>query len=100
VQVPQEYPKAKNALTWAALTYVVAALASIATLVQYILIYMSGSRSRTKLEKNLKDFLKMNKSCAATCTAFLSFMTSAPLLTCRVKFQSTKKIFRAPVSRA
>lgn len=43
---PQEYPKAKNALTWAALTYVVATLASIATLVQYILIYMGGSRNR------------------------------------------------------
>jgi Zn-dependent membrane protease YugP len=41
----QEYPKAKNALTWAAMTYVVAALAAIATLVQYILIYM-GSRDR------------------------------------------------------
>jgi Zn-dependent membrane protease YugP len=39
---PQEYPKAKNALSWAALTYVVAALASIATLVQYILIFMGG----------------------------------------------------------
>jgi len=38
----QEYPKAKNALTWAAMTYVVAALAAIATLVQYILIYMGG----------------------------------------------------------
>ena len=34
-----EYPKAKNALTWAALTYVVAALASVVTLFQYILIY-------------------------------------------------------------
>lgn len=41
----QEYPKAKNALTWAAMTYVVAALAAVATLVQYILIYM-GSRDR------------------------------------------------------
>lgn len=39
-----EYPKAKDALKWAAMTYVVAALASIATLVQYILIYASGSR--------------------------------------------------------
>jgi uncharacterized protein len=39
-----EYPKAKDALKWAATTYVVAALASIATLVQYILIYTSGSR--------------------------------------------------------
>jgi Zn-dependent membrane protease YugP len=42
----QEYPKAKDALKWAAMTYLVAALASIATLVQYIFIYMSGSRSR------------------------------------------------------
>jgi uncharacterized protein len=38
----QEYPKAKNALSWAAMTYVVAALAAIATLVQYILIYLGG----------------------------------------------------------
>ena len=38
----QEFPKAKNALTWAAMTYVVAALAAIATLVQYVLIYMGG----------------------------------------------------------
>lgn len=37
-----EYPKAKNALKWAAMTYVVAALASVATLVQYVLIYMGG----------------------------------------------------------
>jgi Zn-dependent membrane protease YugP len=42
----QEYPKAKDALKWAATTYVVAALASIATLVQYILIFLGGSRSR------------------------------------------------------
>jgi len=34
-----EYPKAKDALKWAALTYVVAAIASIVTLLQYILIY-------------------------------------------------------------
>jgi Zn-dependent membrane protease YugP len=39
-----EYPQAKDALKWAAMTYVVAALASIATLVQYILIYLGGSR--------------------------------------------------------
>lgn len=38
----QEYPKAKNALSWAAMTYVVAALAAIATLVQYVLIYLGG----------------------------------------------------------
>ena len=40
-----EYPKAKDALKWAAMTYVVAALAAVVTLVQYILLYM-GSRSR------------------------------------------------------
>ena len=39
-----EYPKAKDALKWAAMTYVVAALASIATLVQYLLIYNNRSR--------------------------------------------------------
>jgi hypothetical protein len=36
--------KAKDALKWAALTYVVAALASIAMLIQYVLIYQSRSR--------------------------------------------------------
>lgn len=35
------YPKAKDALTWAAYTYVVAALSSLATLVYYILIFTS-----------------------------------------------------------
>lgn len=35
----QEHEKAKDALKWAALTYVVAALASIAMLLQYIMIY-------------------------------------------------------------
>jgi Zn-dependent membrane protease YugP len=39
-----EYAKAKDALKWAALTYLVAALASIAMLVQYLLIYQSRSR--------------------------------------------------------
>lgn len=39
-----EHTKAKDALKWAALTYVVAAVASIAMLVQYILIYQSRSR--------------------------------------------------------
>jgi Zn-dependent membrane protease YugP len=41
----REYPKAKDALKWAALTYVVAALAAVVTLAQYILIYI-GSRDR------------------------------------------------------
>jgi len=39
-----EHAQAKDALKWAALTYVVAALASLATLVQYIMIYQSRSR--------------------------------------------------------
>jgi len=43
--LPQEHDKAKDALHWAALTYVVAALASVATLLQYILIY-SNNRNR------------------------------------------------------
>jgi uncharacterized protein len=41
---PKEHDKAKDALKWAALTYVIAALASIALLVQYILIYQGRSR--------------------------------------------------------
>jgi len=41
----QEHDKAKDALWWAAMTYVVAAVASIATLFYYIMIYMGG-RSR------------------------------------------------------
>jgi uncharacterized protein len=38
---PQELVMAKDALNWAAMTYVVAALSSLATLVYYIMIYMS-----------------------------------------------------------
>lgn len=45
ITTPQEQPMAKDALKWAALTYVVAAVASIVTLIQYILIYQ-GSRDR------------------------------------------------------
>jgi uncharacterized protein len=41
----QEYPMAKDALKWAATTYVVAALAAVVTLIQYIMIYL-GSRDR------------------------------------------------------
>ena len=41
---PAEKEKAKDALKWAAMTYVVSALASIAMLVQYLLIYQSRSR--------------------------------------------------------
>ncbi|HRN80351.1 MAG TPA: zinc metallopeptidase [Ferruginibacter sp.] len=39
ITTPDEKEQAQDALKWAALTYVVAALASIAMLVQYILIY-------------------------------------------------------------
>ena len=42
----QEYPKAKDALKWAATTYVVAALAAIVQLIQYIMIYL-GSRDKS-----------------------------------------------------
>ncbi len=38
------HDKAQDALRWAAYTYVVAALGSLATLVYYILIYLGGSR--------------------------------------------------------
>jgi len=40
-----EFPMAKDALKWAATTYVVAALAAVVQLIQYIMIYMN-SRSR------------------------------------------------------
>jgi len=48
ITLPQEHEKAKDALKWAALTYLVAALASIAMLVQYILIY-----------QNRRDYVKL-----------------------------------------
>ncbi|HET9570742.1 MAG TPA: zinc metallopeptidase [Bacteroidales bacterium] len=38
------YPMATDALRWAAYTYVVAALGSLATLVYYILIFIGGTR--------------------------------------------------------
>ncbi len=44
ITTPDEKAKAQDALKWAALTYVVAALASIAMLVQYIMIYQNRSR--------------------------------------------------------
>ena len=39
-----ENDQAKDALKWAALTYVVAALASLATLAYYIMVYLGGRR--------------------------------------------------------
>lgn len=41
---PDEHEKAKDALKWAALTYIVAALSSIAMLLYYVMIYNSRSR--------------------------------------------------------
>lgn len=41
----EEYPKAKDALKWAAMTYVVAALAAVVTLLQYVMLYL-GNRDR------------------------------------------------------
>lgn len=41
----REYPMAKDALKWAATTYVVAALAAVVTLIQYVLLYL-GARDR------------------------------------------------------
>jgi len=38
----QELIQAKDALHWAAMTYVVAAVASLVTLIQYVLIYLSN----------------------------------------------------------
>ena len=41
-----QYEKAKDALKWAAMTYVVAAIASLVTLIQYIFIFLGNSRNR------------------------------------------------------
>ncbi|MCX7861493.1 MAG: zinc metallopeptidase [Bacteroidales bacterium] len=40
ITTSQSYPKAKDALKWAAYTYVVAALASLATLLYYIALFL------------------------------------------------------------
>lgn len=45
VSVGQEQPMAKDALHWAAMTYVVAAISSLVTLIQYIFIFL-GNRER------------------------------------------------------
>ncbi len=42
--VGEEHSNAKDALKWAALTYVVAALASLATLLYYIMIFLGNRR--------------------------------------------------------
>ncbi|WPQ64352.1 zinc metallopeptidase [Chitinophaga sancti] len=45
VMRPQEHYKAKDALWWAAMTYVVSAVASVVMLVQYIFLFL-GARDR------------------------------------------------------
>lgn len=40
----EEHSNAKDALKWAAMTYVVAAISSLATLLYYVMIYMNRSR--------------------------------------------------------
>ena len=40
----QEHDMAKDALKWAAMTYVVAALSSIATLLYWVMMFLGGSR--------------------------------------------------------
>jgi uncharacterized protein len=46
ITTKSEHEQAKDALKWAAMTYVIAALASIGMLVQYVLIYLSRTRNR------------------------------------------------------
>jgi Zn-dependent membrane protease YugP len=40
----QEHDMAKDALKWAAMTYVVAAVSSVVILIRYIMIYLGASR--------------------------------------------------------
>lgn len=42
IVTPEEYGMSKDALKWAAMTYVVAALASMATLAYYIMVFFGG----------------------------------------------------------
>jgi Zn-dependent membrane protease YugP len=44
VVTTQEHGMAKDALWWAAMTYVVAAISSLATLLYYVMIFFSGNR--------------------------------------------------------
>jgi Zn-dependent membrane protease YugP len=41
----QEHAMAKDALWWAAMTYVVAAISSLATLLYYVSIFLGGRRN-------------------------------------------------------
>jgi Zn-dependent membrane protease YugP len=44
IVTPGEYDMAQDALKWAAMTYVVAAIGAITTLVYYVMMYLGGSR--------------------------------------------------------
>lgn len=44
IVTPGEYDMAKDALKWAAMTYVVAAIGAITTLVYYVMMYLGASR--------------------------------------------------------
>jgi Zn-dependent membrane protease YugP len=44
IVTPGEYDMAQDALKWAAMTYVVAAIGAITTLVYYVMLYLGGSR--------------------------------------------------------
>ncbi|WP_226179289.1 zinc metallopeptidase [Hymenobacter lucidus] len=46
IVTPQEHTMAKDALWWAAMTYVVAALSSLATLLYYVSIFLGGRDRR------------------------------------------------------
>lgn len=46
IVTPQEHAMAKDALHWAAMTYVVAAISSLATLLYYVSIFMGGRDRR------------------------------------------------------
>ena len=42
IVTPDEYAMSKDALKWAAMTYVVAALAALTTLAYYIMVFFGG----------------------------------------------------------
>jgi uncharacterized protein len=44
IVTPKEHGMAKDALKWAAMTYVVAAIGAITTLLYYVMIFLGGSR--------------------------------------------------------
>jgi Zn-dependent membrane protease YugP len=45
IVTPNEYDMAQDALKWASLTYVVAAIGAITTLVYYVMLYLGGNRN-------------------------------------------------------